>query len=383
MTGPLNTLKILDFSTLIPGPFASMMLADLGAQVLRVEAPNRPDIIRTMPPFDGESSAWHSVINRNKRSLSIDLKDSNAAAIIEQLVQEYDIVLEQFRPGVMERMGIGYEVLRAANPRLIYCAISGYGQTGPSRDRAAHDINLMALSGIASHSGDLEHGPPPLGIQVVDVGSSFMAITGILAAVIHRQTTGEGQFVDVSMFDTALSWNTLAASQLLIGGHSPSPERERLNGGSFYGYYRTLDDRYLSVGSLEPKFWIGFCTAIQRPDLIEAGADLSLETQARLKAEIQSTIVERTLDDWQTVFAACDVCAEPVLTSAEACAHPQTVARQMVVDVPRPDGGVQRQIGEPIKFSTSKPTYRHIGTTKGKHTEEVMAGLEQSHSVNI
>jgi len=378
MTGPLTSLKILDFSTLIPGPFASMVLADLGADVLRVEAPNRPDMIRAMPPFDDGQSAWHSVINRNKRSLALDLKDPDAAGVIARLVQEYDIVLEQFRPGVMDRLGVGYAALRAANPRLIYCAISGYGQTGPSRDRAAHDINLMALSGIASHSGTIESGPPPLGVQVVDVGSSFMAITGMLAAVIHRSRTGEGQFVDVSMFDTALTWNTLAASQYLVGGDSPAPEGEMLNGGSFYGYYRTRDDRFLSVGSLEPKFWTGFCAAIERPDLLEAGFDLTPAAQQRLKAELRSTIAQRPLDEWRTIFAALDLCVEPVLTTEEACAHPQTTARGMVIEAPKPDGGTQRQIGAPIKFSASNPTYRHIGVTKGKHTEEVMAGLAES-----
>ncbi len=375
MPGPLRALKILDFSTLIPGPFASMMLADMGAEVLRVEAPNRPDMIRDMPPFDGEHSAWHSVINRNKRSLTLDLKHPDAAPIIKRLVMDYDIVLEQFRPGVMARLGVGYANLRAANPRLIYCAISGYGQTGPSRDRAAHDINLMALSGIASHSGSLESGPPPLGIQVADVGSSYLAITGILAAVVHRQETDEGQFVDVSMFDTALTWNTLAASQYLVGGASPEREGEMLNGGSFYGYYRTQDDHYLAVGSLEPKFWLDFCTAIERPDLIAAGADLSAETQTWLKAEIQTIIAQRPRDEWQAIFATRDACVEPVLTTAEACAHPQTIARAMIVDTPKPNGDSQRQTGSPIKFSATPPAYRHIGATRGEHTEQIMAGL--------
>jgi crotonobetainyl-CoA:carnitine CoA-transferase CaiB-like acyl-CoA transferase len=293
-------------------------------------------------------------------------------------VQTYDIVLEQFRPGVMERLGVGYAALRAANPRLIYCAISAYGQTGPYRDRVGHDINLVAQSGIASHSGYAASGPPPLGVQIADVGSSFTAITGLLAAVIHRQRTGEGQLVDVSMFDAALSWNVLAASQYLVGGVEPTREAGMLNGGGFYGYYRTRDDGYLAVGSLEPKFWMGFCRAIGRPDLVDLGYDPDPDAQARLKAALDAAIGERTLDEWRAVFAPLDLCVEPVLTTGQACAHPQTQARAMVVDVPKPEGGVQRQIGAPIRFSAGEPIYRHVGATLGEHTVEIMGELGYS-----
>jgi len=378
MTGPLASLKILDFSTLIPGPFASMLLADLGADVVRIEAPHRPDLVRMTPPFDGERSAWHSALNRNKRSLALDLKHPDAPAVVRQLVQTYDIVLEQFRPGVMDRLGVGYAALRAANPRLIYCAISAYGQTGPYRDRVGHDINLVAQSGIASHSGYAASGPPPLGVQIADVGSTFTAITGLLAAVIHRQQTGEGQLVDVSMFDAALSWIALAASQYLVGGVEPTREAGMLNGGGFYGYYRTRDDGYLAVGSLEPKFWMGFCRAIGRPDLVDLGYDPDPDAQARLKAALDAAIGERTLDEWRAVFAPLDLCVEPVLTTGQACAHPQAQARTMVVDVPKPEGGVQRQIGAPIRFSAGEPIYRHVGATLGEHTVEIMGELGYS-----
>ena len=193
MTGPLASLKILDFSTLLPGPFGSMMLADLGADVLRVEAPNRPDMVRFVPPYDGDSSAWHRVLNRNKRAIALDLKKPEALPIIHQLITDggYDIVLEQFRPGVMERLGIGYEALRQINPELIYCAVTGYGQTGPYRDRAGHDNNYLALSGIMSHTGRKDGGPSPLGVQVADVGGGAMgAVIGILSAVVHRTQNG-------------------------------------------------------------------------------------------------------------------------------------------------------------------------------------------------
>lgn len=374
MTAPLASLKILDFTTLLPGPFATMMLADLGADVVRVESPTRPDMVRHKPPFTGDVSAWHATLNRSKRSLALDLKQPGAADVVRRLVRRYDVVLEQFRPGVMDRLGVGYDALSAANPRLVYCAITAYGQDGPYRDRAGHDINILALSGIASHSGRVEGGPPPLGVQVADVGGgSFGAIMGILAAVIHRQQTGEGQFVDASMFDGALSWNALAAADTLASGRDPRPEGGLLNGGSYYDYYRTRDGRYLAVGSLEPKFWRGFCQAIGRPDLVERGLARRQEDQRALKAEIGEVIATRTLAAWMAIFEKRDVCVEPVLTVSEALGHPQTQARGLVVDVPKGDGRSQPQIRHPLRFSRSQPTYRHTGVRPGAHTVQILA----------
>lgn len=369
----LSSLKILDFSTLLPGPYATMMLADLGANVLRVEAPHRPDMMRAMPPFDGNTSASHALLNRSKRSIALDLKKPEAVDAVKRLVKVYDIVLEQFRPGVMDRMGIGYEALKQVNPQLIYCAITGYGKSGPYKDRAGHDINYLSLAGVMSHTGRADSGPLPLGVQVADIGGgSFGAVSGILSAVIHRQQTGRGQLVDISMFDGAIAWNTLAASHTLVGGRNPEREAMYLNGGSYYDFYRTRDGRYLSVGSLEPKFWAGFCQAIERSDLIKQNVPFDPEAQASLKIEIQKTIAARTYDQWKAIFSKLDVCVEPVLTVKEMIEHPQTQARQMIVDVPKPDGSMQRQVGSPFKFSDSQPSYKHIGSPLGEHTEEVL-----------
>ena len=252
MSLPLASLKILDFSTLLPGPFGSMILADLGADVLRVEAPHRPDAARFVPPFDGETSAWHGVLNRNKRSISLDLKQETAVTIIKQLITQggYDIVLEQFRPGVMDRLGVGYETLSKLNPRLIYCAVTGYGQTGPYKNRAGHDNNYLALSGMMSHSGRLASGPPPLGVQIADIGGGALgAVTGILTAVIQRQTTGEGQLVDIAMLDMAIAWQAHAISSYLVANEMPQPEGWGLNGGSFYDYYETQDRKSTRLNS--------------------------------------------------------------------------------------------------------------------------------------
>ncbi len=214
------------------------------------------------PPFDGDSSAWHGVLNRSKRSLTLDLKKPGAPEIVRRLVAAggYDIVVEQFRPGVMDRLGIGYEQLRTANPALIYCAVTGYGQSGPLRDRAGHDINYLSLSGVMSHSGRLEEGPAPLGVQLADIGGgSFGALVGLLAAVIERQISGEGQLIDISMLDMMLAWQAHIFSEYLVGKVEPQPEASLLNGGGYYDFYETADGRYLSIGSLEPKFWVAFC----------------------------------------------------------------------------------------------------------------------------
>lgn len=368
----LSTLKVLDFTTLLPGPFATMYLADLGADVVKVEAPDRWDMVRSRPPFDDGVSAGHSFLNRNKRSLALDLKKEGASSVVERLVQTHDIVVEQFRPGVMDRLGVGYDALSKINPRLIYCSLTGYGQTGPLRDRAGHDNNYLALAGVMSHSGTRANGPVPQGVQIADVGAgSFGVIIGILSAVIHRERTGEGQYIDVSMFDGAVLWNAYAAASYLVGGEVPGYESMPLNGGTHYGYYRTRDGRYMSVGSLEPKFWEGFCRAIGREDLI-AKRGLPGPEMDQVKSEIANEFLERTFDEWRALFEAHDVCVEPVLTLEETFTHPHAAARGVVVDVPKSNGNPQRQVANPLKFSGAQPRYTHTGPAMGEHTLEIL-----------
>tara|TARA_R110000850_G_scaffold266845_2_gene397418 strand:- start:2787 stop:3845 length:1059 start_codon:yes stop_codon:yes gene_type:complete len=352
MPGPLSNLKVLDFSTLLPGPYATMLLADMGADVLRVEAPDRVDLTKVMPPFDGEISTAFSYLTRGKKTLPLNLKQAEAIEKVKQLVQEYDIVVEQFRPGVMDRLGIGYETLRAINPQLIYCAITGYGQTGPYRNRAGHDINYLSLAGVSSHCGRADSGPPPLGIQVADVaGGSHHAVMGVLAAVIERQQTGAGQFVDISMTDAAFALNAMSGAACLAGGQEQAPETALLNGGSFYDYYRTRDNRWLSIGSLEPQFSAHLCDTLGLSDMKSFAQSQNPEHQKKLKAALKEKISEKPLAEWQEIFADQDACVEPVLTISEAAEHPQLKARGMVVEVDRGDGVMQKQIGSPIKLS--------------------------------
>ncbi|WP_434697066.1 CoA transferase [Pseudomonas sp. Z1-14] len=374
MQGPLASLKVLDFSTLLPGPFASLLLADMGAEVLRIESPERPDLLRILPPHDQDTSASHAYLNRNKRSLALDLKQPAALEIIKRLLDDHDILLEQFRPGVMERLGLGYEALKAINPRLIYVSITGYGQTGPFKDRAGHDINYLALAGLASHTGRADSGPLPLGIQAADIaGGSLHGVIGLLAAVIARQQSGQGQHLDVSMTDCVFSLNALAGAGYLACGVKPGWENHALNGGSFYDYYRTRDGRWMSVGSLEPGFMQALCAALGRPELAAQG--LAPEQQQRLKEQLRSEFEKRDFADLCALFAEVDACVEPVLELDEALEHPQLKARHPVTQVPRGDGSSQAQMACPLKFSEGLPEPRHIGARLGAHTEQVLREL--------
>ncbi len=373
MNPPLEGLRVLDFSTLLPGPYASMMLADLGAEVVHVESPVRADLVRVMPPHDGDASAAHAHLNRSKQSVGLDLKKPGAKELVHRLVGGFDVLLEQFRPGVMDRLGIGYESLRKVHPGLVYCAVTGYGQTGPYRDRAGHDINYLAVSGVSSYTGRREGGPLPLGIQVADVaGGSHHAVIGILAALVQRERTGEGQFIDISMTDCAFAMHAMAGAGFLACGEVPEREGELLNGGSFYDYYATRDGRYLSVGSLEPAFSAQLFGALGLSELASKALSPDPETQAAVKAALREKFLERDLCEWQAVFAGLDCCVEPEATLEEAVSHPQVEARGLVVGVPRGDGSEQRQAACPIRFSAAEPVYRHVGRPLGADTHAVL-----------
>lgn len=357
MTAPLQGIKVLDFSPLLPGPFASRLLGDLGADVIRIESPGKPDLVQSMPPFQHGVSALHAYLNRNKRTVALDLKQPDDIAAAKALAQEADVVIEQFRPGVMARLGLDYAALSASNARLIYCSITGYGQDGPLRERAGHDIDYVALAGLAGSSGRTEGGPPALGFQPADVaGGSLHAVIGILAALRQRDLDGRGQHLDISMTDCAFHLNAIATVQALAGGAPPAPASGLLDGGSHYDYYRTADGRWLAVGSLEPKFLQALCAALGDAD---RAARFAVD-QAGAKQWLADRLAERSLAAWQTVFEGIDACVEPVLTIPEALASPLAQARQWCVDV-ESDGLVFRQPALPIKFSRFAPVYAFQG----------------------
>lgn len=369
MSYVLKGLKILDFSTLLPGPFATLYLADLGAEIVHIESPTRPDLLRLMPPFANGQATSQSYLNRNKQSVALDLKDSANVELVKSRIADYDIVIEQFRPGVMQRLGLDYQTLSEINPKLIYCSITGYGQTGTYKDKAGHDINYLALSGIAGHSGRIENGPPALGIQVADVaGGSMHAVIAILAAVIERQQSGKGQYIDISMTDCVVTMNNLAASASLAGNQHQRPESGYLNGGTFYDYYETQDGRYLSIGSLEPQFMQGLAQALELPIILEKGNSFAEEDHTEVKQAIQNTIKTKPLSEWQTQFAALDVCVEPVLKLEEALHSDLAQQRGWVVQVPLKAQSQQTeaQLACPIKFSRSTIRYEFVGQQLGE-----------------
>lgn len=378
----LSGIRILDFTYLLPGPFATMILSDLGAEVLRVESHTRMDMARLAPPYvdkSGTVSCMHAFLNRNKRSLALDLKYTESTAIIKRLIKElgYDVVIEQFRPGAMARLGLSYETLREINPSLIYCSVTGYGQTGPFRDRAGHDINYLSLAGVMSYSGSKDTGPCPMGIQVADVGSgSNNAAIGIMAAVIHRMKTGEGQFIDVSMTDGMYPYHVVSGIGSLVGAPEPGFETEILNGGSLYGFYETRDRRHLSFGGLEPQFLTAFLKALGLSHYIDRL--LEPDINGELKEQVKNVIASQDLSHWIGVFKDVDACCEPVLSVLEAANHEHAQARGVVVEVPGPEGDPIRQVAAPIRFSGYRPEYRRAGPALGQDTADVLMSLGMS-----
>jgi crotonobetainyl-CoA:carnitine CoA-transferase CaiB-like acyl-CoA transferase len=372
----LQNIKVLDFSKLLPGPYATMMLADLGAEILRVEAPGLPDLIRDLEPLDGESSAAHQHLNRSKKSITLDLKKREAVDIVKQLIQEYDVVLEQFRPGVMERLGLDYETLKQVNSNIIYCSLSGYGQTGPYRDRAGHDNNYLSIAGINGYSGRKQGRPVPMGIQIADLaGGSLHSVIAILTAIIHRQETGEGQYIDLSMTDATFALNAMLGPGYITKDVQPEPEGTLLNGAAHYDYYETKDRRYFSVGSLEAPFRISLCDALNLEHMKRAALSDRSEDMAAFKAALKEVFLTKTYDEWMAVFLEADACVEPVLSFSEAVNHSQIQARNMITEVPREDGTAQQQISSPFKFSAYQQEYKHVGTERGEHTMEILKSL--------
>jgi alpha-methylacyl-CoA racemase len=375
MTLPLTGLRILDFTTMIPGPLATLYLADMGAEVLKIDSRSRPDINTQFPPFlpGNDISANGAYLGRNKRSMYLNLKDQRAQIIVHKLVMHYDILIEQFRPGVMAKVGLDYETLCMVNPALIYCSITSYGQTGPLASRAGHDINYLARSGIMSYSGRKGEGPVPSGAFIGDTSGAVNALIGILAAVIGRSKTGNGQHIDISMTDSLIALNYKAAASL-IDGKNPDYESTIFNGGSLYDYYETKDGKYMSVGPLEPKFSTVFFETIGRPDLIGTQGIMPANVK-EVKKQIRDILQTKTKDEWVEIFSRVDACVEPVLTVQEALDNEQSKDREMVVDIDLPQGGKVRQPALPIKFSTYKPEYRHIGVPAGFNTKEVLQEL--------
>jgi crotonobetainyl-CoA:carnitine CoA-transferase CaiB-like acyl-CoA transferase len=374
---PLEGIRVLDLTRLLPGPYCSVLLADYGADVIKVEDPKNGDYARWYEPrVNDDQSAMFISLNRNKRSITLDLKDEKDKNAFISLVKTADVLIESFRPGVMDRLGLGYEELKVHNPKLIYCAITGYGQTGPYAKEAGHDLNFLSYSGLLHLQGAPNDKPLIPSVQIGDIGGgALMAAVGILLAIIDVKKSNTGQFVDISMLDGALSWMHTILPNYWTSGALPNRGELVLNGGkACYEIYRTKDDRFISVGALEYKFWKNFCKVINKEELIDQ-LDEPLEQQRIMKQEVQAVIQQKTLTEWLELFKGIDTCVSPVLTPEEVTDHPQIKHRHMIEDITHPEVGMMKQIGNPIKLSKSTVSTRRHAPGLGEHTNEILKEL--------
>jgi crotonobetainyl-CoA:carnitine CoA-transferase CaiB-like acyl-CoA transferase len=383
MSLPLEGIRVLDLTRLLPGAFCSLMLADFGADVIKVEDTGMGDYLRWWPPhYDGADesarSALFLALNRGKRSIRLDLKTDQGREALLRATRNADVVLESFRPGVLERLGVGYEAMRAVNPSLLYCAITGYGQDGPNRERAGHDMNYLGLVGLLGLTGEADGPPIQSAGQIADVGGgSLMAAFAILAALRERDRSGEGQLVDVSMADGALAWLSMVGAAYLASGEVPARGQLELAGGVVcYRPYRCRDG-WVTLGALEPKFWQEWCRGVERDDLLE---QQFARPGTPVHREVEAIFAERTREEWRAFADEHDCCLEPVLDLDEALDSELVRAREMVVELDQP--GVAepvRQLGVPIKLSrTPGDPNRRPGPALGEHTREVLADLGYS-----
>jgi crotonobetainyl-CoA:carnitine CoA-transferase CaiB-like acyl-CoA transferase len=386
MAGALAGTTVLELTRVSPGSFCTMILADMGADVFKIETPP------ALSPESGsgisartERQAAFSSINRNKRSLGLNLKAPEGQTILHQLVAKADMLVEGFRPGVMQRLNADYATLSRLNPRLIYCSLSGFGQDGPYRDRPAHDLNYLAISGVLNLIGEAGR-PPAIPLNIIaDYGGAAMhGVVGILLALYARHRTGRGQHVDVAYLDATLS--LLAATPLMANAFADGVLPQRGHGPytglyAFYTTYETHDGRYLSVGCSEPWLWENLCKALGRPDLARYYRRLEHLTraptpeEASVREQLQAIFAQRSRDDWLAYLADKNVCIGPVNTAAEVFADPQVQHRQMLLAHRTSDGEVVRQAGIALKLSDTPGSVRHLGPRLGQHTDEVLSDL--------
>ncbi|MBB6446606.1 CaiB/BaiF CoA transferase family protein [Bacillus benzoevorans] len=373
MNGPLQSIRVVDLTRLLPGPYCTMFLADFGAEVIKIEEPILGDYTRWEEPKAETDSAIFSSLNRNKKSVTLNLKSDQGKELFKELIKTADVLVESFRPGVMDRLGLGYDTLKTINPRLIYCAITGFGQTGPYAKMPGHDLNYLSYAGLLQLQGERKQKPFPPPVQIADIGGgSLMAVMGILTAVIARNETGKGQFIDISMLDGTVSWLQTILPNYLANHELPKRGELPLSGSkACYEVYETADQRYLSVAALEEKFWVEFCKGIERVDFI---GDLHApqNKQDELKLEIGKIMKTKTLYEWLNVFANFETCISPVLTFAEMTEDPQIRERGMIQEIPGLDG---THIGIPIKLSDTPGSIQSIAPKLGEHNEQIYKAL--------
>jgi alpha-methylacyl-CoA racemase len=369
----LDGIRILDLSRLLPGPYCTLLLADLGAEVIKVETPGAGDYARIIPENLGGDGVFQ-IVNRNKKSLALNYRNARGLEVFLRLAREADVVVEGFRPGSVDRWGLGYAALSALNPRLIYCSLSGYGQDGPYAQRAGHDLNYVALGGLLALNGVASGPPIPPGVQIADLAGGMLAAVAILGALVRCGQTGQGAYLDVSMLDAVVSWVApFAGAEFLRTGQNPQRGAMTLSGGlPCYTVYRTADGQYLALSALEPHFWAAFCHAIERPDLLPRQFDLSLT------ADLAALFATRPRADWLAALAGADACLEPVNEMSDVARDPQVRHRGLVIGTEAVAAqGAGFTLGSPFTFAGVRPA---PAPRLGEHTREVLsnAGLGEA-----
>jgi crotonobetainyl-CoA:carnitine CoA-transferase CaiB-like acyl-CoA transferase len=376
----LSDITVLDLSMLLPGPFCSMIMADFGARVIKIERPGSGDLMRDYVPRYPVYSGNFAILNRNKESLTLNFKSEDGRSIFYKLAERSDVLIEGFRPGVMERLGFGYEALSRINEGLIYCSISGFGQETPYRDLAGHDLNYIGLNGILDLTGNPDGAPVVPGILVGDIGGgAYPALIGILLALLSRNVTGRGQYIDISMYDGSFFWLFNAAGTFFASGITPTRGRELTTGGSArYQVYPTKDGHYLAVGALEDHFWINLCDLL---DIEDPRIRLHDWENAGLAIEVLTeNFKSKTSQQWAQAFQGKDVCASVIRNFKEAASDPHFEFSKMIQVVSGPDGKPQRILGNPIKMSVTPYQIRHAAPLLGQDNEKILTELGYSNA---
>ena len=370
---PLIGIRVLDLSRLLPGPYCTMLLADLGAEVMKIESPRVGDYARVAPPSFG-GDAMFRALNRNKKSVALNYRNPRGREVFLRLAREADVIVETFRPGAVTRWKIDYEAVRTVNPRLIYCSLSGYGQSGPYRDRAGHDLNYIALSGLLALNGAAGGPPIPPGVQIADLAGGMLAAIAILAALVGRERTGEGAYLDVAMLDAVASWVAPVAGALFsYTGKNPEQGRVPLSGTlACYNVYETADGKFITLAALESHLWTAFCTAVDRNDLRARQYDVDAIP------DVAAILRARTRDEWVAWFREVDACVEPVNTIEEMLRDPQVQYLGLVVEenvlreepVEQASSRPPQRIGSPFRFT--RRTHESPAPALGEHTWKVL-----------
>jgi crotonobetainyl-CoA:carnitine CoA-transferase CaiB-like acyl-CoA transferase len=375
---PLEGIRVLDLSRLLPGPFASMILADFGAEVVKVEEPELADYSRWAPPFYESLSVYFSNVNRNKKSITLNLKSPEGRDIFHRLAKDADVVLETFRPGVVKRLGVDFETLSALNPRLIYCSLSGYGQDGPYRDYAGHDLNIQGLGGILSFINRGEGHPIVPGLPIADFAGSLWTVIAVMMALQARERRG-GQYIDVSILDCIVS--LLCRDSMFHFGNAAPDDSSFYGESPRFNVFKTADGKYVTLSALEAKFWVNLCKKLGREDLInknerhEDRLTSHKGNREEVFAFLRNAFKTKTSEEWVKELAEADVPCYPVLSIPEVFRDPHVLHRGMLKEVEHATEGTMKHIGIPVKLSQTPGEIRSHPPRLGEHTEEVLGGL--------